>query len=97
MAKSWKETVKAEFAKVPKNSPFSEYQKALKRASRVYHGATEPARVNPSRARATRANPRSDDLLMLAVIAAMGYVGWRYLRQHPEILNPPAATAAVRP
>ncbi len=95
MVLSWKEVRQREFAKVPKGSPFSEYMAAMKRASAIYRGVSEPAvkptRRNPSHS--ARNNPRGDNLLLLAGLAVAGYFAYQYLQQHPELLQSPAPTA----
>jgi hypothetical protein len=62
----WKSILKEEQNKVKDGSPFSEYQKAAKRASARYHGKEA-------------SNPPGGGLMKLAIIGGTAYLGLRML------------------
>ncbi len=90
MALSWKEVRRREFAKVPKGSPFSEYQKALKRAAAIYRGVKQPA-LGSNPAHSARNNPSGNDLLTLGLLGVGLYLGWQWLQRQQPQTNLPAA------
>lgn len=96
MTLSWNEVRRREFAKVPKGSPFKDYQKAMVRAGEIYRGVAQPAeprrRRNPDSA---RNNPSNSDVVMLAIVGAGLYFGYQYVKDHPDLFGPPAQTAAL--